>query len=913
MAEPPTGTVTFLFTDLEGSTRLWEQHPEVMKSALARHDAILQDAVENHDGVVVKTRGDGLHAVFSVASDAVAAALDAQLALTREEWALPDRLRVRMGLHTGVAEVRAGDYFGTAVNRAARVASAAHGGQVVASAATADLVRDELALDVTLLDLGEHRLRDLGRPERLVQVGRADLPRDFPPLRSLDAYPGNLPVQRTSFVGRAADLVEVRAALEAVRVLTLTGVGGVGKTRLALQAAAETVAAFRDGAWFVDFGPVLDAGFVAAACRAALLLPERRQGTVEDSVVAGLRDKELLVVLDNCEHVVGEVAALVDLVVDSCPAVRCLATSREALGVEGEATFQVRPLSIPAELGDGALGALLDNDAMRLFVERAQMVKRGFALSEESGPVVAEICRRLDGIPLAVELAAARLQLLGPSDILSRLDERFRLLAGAKRAGLERQQTLRGAIDWSYELLDPAEQLLFARMSVFAGGFTLEAAEAVGEGEGVDVLALLASLIAKSMVVTDDTGTGVRYRLLETLRDYAAERLAELDDPVAVRARHAAHFLTEVETAGPMLRGADDEAAVSRLAAEQDNLRAALGWARAQSDPAMFVRLVRGLGFYWIVAGPFREATQWLDAAGLERAADFPAEVRAELLTYAAVGENGLGHVDEAIRLLEESIACSRDAGLPPQPSALSMLGVAALESNHPEEAIAQCEEAVGAAREFGDSFAELHALNMLAVVCSLTDAERGRALADEAVAGSRELGNIYLLGTALQAAGIARVGSEPELAIRLLEEAEQLTPSRNEFVRSQSPFFRGIAYIRLGQIAAAAGALRAALRHTQALGSDYFSANVITASAALLARTEPGTAVQLLGALERIRAQSRVEGAPADVESRRITGARLEQLMDPSEFTDAWALGAEMSIDDAAAFTDAALATLET
>jgi class 3 adenylate cyclase len=347
------GTVTFLFTDLVGSSRLWEEHPEVMKGALARHDVILRDAVEGHGGQVVKTTGDGLHAAFAVAPDALAAALDAQRRLTGEEWVLPEPLKVRMGLHTGVAEVRGGDYYGTAVNRAARVAAVAHGGQIVASAATADLVRDDLSPEVALLDLGEHRLRDLGRPERIAAVTHPDLPADFPALRSLDAYPGNLPVQRSSFVGRAEDLAGVRVALEGSPVITLTGVGGVGKTRLALQVAADVVARFPDGAWFVDLGPVLDAGYVAAALSASLLLPERRRGTLEESIVAGLREKRLLVVLDNCEHVIAAVADLVDTVVGSCPGVSVLATSREALGVEGEDTYEVRPLAMPARCGCG--------------------------------------------------------------------------------------------------------------------------------------------------------------------------------------------------------------------------------------------------------------------------------------------------------------------------------------------------------------------------------------------------------------------------------------------------------------------------------------------------------------------------------------------------------------------------------
>ena len=700
MPELPTGTVTFLFTDLEGSTRLWEEHHELMRGALARHDEILRDAVEKHDGRVVKTTGDGLHAVFAVAPDAVAAALDAQRALIREEWMLPEPLKVRMGLHTGVAEVRAGDYYGTAVNRAARVAAAAHGGQIVASAATADLVRDDLSPEVALIDLGEHRLRDLGRPERIAAVTHPDLPAEFPALRSLDAYPGNLPVQRSSFVGRTEDLAGVRVALERSPVITLTGVGGVGKTRLAVQVAADVVAQFPDGAWFVDLGPVLDASYVAVAFSAALLLPERRQGTLEESIVAALREKRLLVVLDNCEHVIEAVADLVDTVVGSCPEVSVLATSREALDVEGEDTYGVRPLSMPAS-ADGASGSLMDNDATGLFAERARSVKRGFALSAENAPVVGEICERLDGIPLAIELAAARLKMMSPVEVLAHLDERFELLAGGRRNALERHQTLRGAIDWSYELLDPAEQLLFARLAVFAGGFTLGAAQAVAAGAGVerrDVLTHLGSLVAKSMVVPDDTETGTRYRLLDTLRDYAWERLEELDDPTRMQAQHAVHFLALVENVAPTLKGPDDEAGIVRLAADQDNLRAALGWARDHDDPDTLVRLVLGLFLYWHHTDDYREIVLWTQAA-LVHVGVLPADVRAELLGCAGFGSVYTSRLDEAMTLYQASLQCSRDTGLPPSSLVLANLGIAALESNRPEEAIVHAEEALAAAR----------------------------------------------------------------------------------------------------------------------------------------------------------------------------------------------------------------------
>jgi predicted ATPase/class 3 adenylate cyclase len=908
------GTVTFLFTDLVGSSRLWEEHPEAMKGALARHDVILRDAVEGHGGQVVKTTGDGLHAAFAVAPDAAAAALDAQRRLTGEEWVLPELLKVRMGLHTGVAEVRDGDYYGTAVNRAARVAAVAHGGQIVASAATADLVRDDLSPEVALIDLGEHRLRDLGRPERIAAVTHPDLPADFPALRSLDAYPGNLPVQRSSFVGRAEDLAGVRGALEGSPVITLTGVGGVGKTRLALQVAADVVARFPDGAWFVDLGPVLDAGYVAAALSASLLLPERRRGTLEESIVAALREKRLLVVLDNCEHVIEAVADLVDTVVGSCSGVSVVATSREALGVEGEDTYEVRPLAMPAPGAEVPSGTVLDNDAIRLFAERARSVKRGFALSPENAPVVAEICRRLDGIPLAIELAVARLKMMAPAEVLVHLDERFELLAGGRRTVLERHQTLRGAIDWSYELLDPAERLVFARLAVFAGGFTLEAAQAVAAGEGVearDVLSHLGSLVAKSMVDTDDTEAGTRYRLLETLREYAWERLDELDDPSRVHARHAAHFLALVETVAPTLKGPDDEAGIARLAADQDNVRAALGWARDHDEPDTLVRLVQGLGLYWRHTHNYRETSQWTQAA-LEHVGALAGDARAELLAYAGYGANYANRFDEAMTLYQASLTCSRDAGLPPSPLALTELGIAALVSNHPEEAIAHAEEALAAAGAAADPYWEAYAFQLLSLTCSFGgDGERGRSTADEALARARRLGNSFLIGSTFLAAGIARVTSEPEVALELLEECAQFWPLSISNL-GHTYFFRGVAHLRLGQPSAAAHALRAALPLMQETGSEFFTATVIATAAGLLARPAAGDAVQLLNALDRFRVDSGIAGAPADVEIQRRSRARLEEAMAPDEFAASWALGAELSVEEAAALAHDALGKLD-
>jgi predicted ATPase/class 3 adenylate cyclase len=902
--ELPTGTVTFLFTDLEGSTRLWEEHPEAMRDALARHDEILRGAVEKHDGVVVKTTGDGLHAAFATAPDAVSAAVDAQRELTGEEWALPEALKVRMGLHTGVAEARDGDYFGTAVNRAARVAAAAHGGQIVTSAATADLVRDELTTEVGLIDLGEHRLRDLGRPERIAQLTHPDLPSSFPTLRSLDAYPGNLPVQRTAFVGRAHDLAEIRAALDDAPVVTLTGVGGVGKTRLALQVAADTVGRFPDGAWFVDLGPVADPEFVAATIKTSLALPERRQGTIEESVVTALRDKHLLVLLDNCEHLVEPVARLVDSIVDSCAGVRVLATSREAFDVEGEEAYEVRPLAPPSGETDRIDDALLENDAVRLFADRARAAKRGFTLAADNATVIADICRRLDGIPLAIELAAARLKLMSPAEVLTRLDERFQLLTAGRRTVLERHQTLRGAIDWSYALLEPAEQTLFARLCVFAGGFTVAGAEHVAADDELvvptSVLTVLGSLVAKSMVVTDDTDIGTRYRLLETLREYGWARLAELDDPVRLQGSHAAHILQLVESSVSLLKGADDQIGAARLLAEQDNVRAALAWSR-DHDTDTFVKVVHSTAMFWQLAGNFRELSQWTRAA-LAHASALSPDERAELLAWAGVGANYSDRFADAISWYEQSIRCSEEAGLTPVPIAVASLGIAELESNRAEEAVRQCAAGVDAARAAGDEFWELFTLGNLVLACGLgTERERGLVLSDELVRRAHRLGSQWLLGTALNNAGIIRALDEPDAAIELLTEAERLLSTST--VAAQARFFHGIALLRLGRPVEGAAMLRSALPLMKVTGSDYFVSNVVGTCAAVLARETPSPAARLLAAIERFQRESGIEGTARDLETQRRTRERLERVMDPDELADAWQSGAELSMDEAADF----------
>ncbi len=588
MADLPTGTVTFLFTDLEGSTRLWEEHPEAMQDALARHDAIVREAIEAHNGHVVKTTGDGAHAAFAIASDAVDAAIAAQLALNAEAWDATGPLLVRMGIHTGAAEIRDGDYYGTALNRAARIESIAHGGQIVVSLTTSDLLRDT---PVELLDLGEHRLRDLGEPERVSQVIHPDLPRQFAPLRSVESYRTNLPLQTTSFVGREDDMDEVIEALEGARVVTLTGVGGVGKTRLAIQVAAELLPRFPDGAWLVELGPLSDPAGLPDVVAGALVIQPRQGMTMAESVVDALREKELLVVLDNCEHVIATAARMVDEIVRSCPGIRVLSTSREGLGLRGERQMTVRSLDLPVE-------------SVQLFVDRAQEAGGRFALDESTAPAIAQICTRLDGIPLALELAAARTRMMTPSEIAARLDERFRLLTGGSRTAVERHQTLRQAVDWSYDLLEPREREILDRLGVFAGGFTLDAAEAVvsgGDIDEIDVLDGVAQLVDKSLVVADREGDETRYRLLETIRQYALERLDDAGMTDVVRRRHAEWCVEFMERASTGMRGTDEIAWIARLDRESDNVRAGVIWAAEVDDTDLALRAVGNFSAWHLV------------------------------------------------------------------------------------------------------------------------------------------------------------------------------------------------------------------------------------------------------------------------------------------------------------------------
>ncbi|HEV8624131.1 MAG TPA: LuxR C-terminal-related transcriptional regulator [Acidimicrobiia bacterium] len=608
--------MTFLLTDVEASTQAWQSDSAAAAAAIARQEQILAGAITVHNGFrpVEQGEGDSVVAAFARASDAVAAAVEAQLELAREPWPTESPLRVRIALHTGEAEARDGRYAGSTIIRTARLRAAAHGGQTVLSRATAELVNEALPEGAALVDLGTHRLRDLSRAEHVFQVTHPELPSAFPPLRSLDRVANNLPAQLTSFVGREAELAQVERLLAQVRLLTLTGAGGCGKTRLAAHAAAAVVESYPWGVWWVELGPVESGSGVSTAVLSALGLREHPSRTAVDQLADQFGQDRALLVVDNCEHLLDAVVTLVEPLLGRCPELTVLATSREPLGVSGETTWRVPPLTVPATSDPSTPEALTAYDAVVLFVERARQARPNFAVTNENAPAVAEICARLDGIPLAIELAAARVRVLSAEGIRAGLNDRFRLLTGGSKRELGRHQTLAASVEWSHDLLGESERVLFRRLAVFAGGFTLDAAESVCSGDGIeplDVLDRLTSLVDKSLVVADEDRSQTRYRMLETIRQFALDRLEASGESEAIHERHLAVQLRLAAEADA--RFLSDDHFTLGQEAEHDNLRGALKWALMRSDVDAATQLLIGLANFWLSRGLLRQALMWFD------------------------------------------------------------------------------------------------------------------------------------------------------------------------------------------------------------------------------------------------------------------------------------------------------------
>ena len=611
-------TFTFLFTDIEGSTQMWEKHPEAMQATLERHDALLRQAIEAAGGQVFKTVGDAFCAVFTNPASALFAAVASQHALYAKDWGeMP--VRMRIGLHCGPAQQRDADYFGPTLNRVARLMSAGHGGQILLSGAMCAALGDaHLVLQneqVDLLDLGEHYLKDLIQPEHIFQVCVPGLAQTFPALRTLNAHYHNLPLQLTSFIGRQTELDGLKTRLASQRLLTLTGPGGTGKTRLALQAAAEIIEQFPDGICWVELAPVTNPTLTAQTVAKALGFQENPIRPVLEHLADYLRDKHLLLILDNCEHLLQNCADLADYVLRACQYVHILASSREPLGIDGENIVRVSSLQLPAAQliseQSTSLSELAQAEAVRLFVDRACAVQANFELTQANVFDVLHICQRLDGIPLAIELAAARVRSLTPEQLIKRLDDRFRLLTGGSRTALPRQRTLAALIDWSYDLLSPDEQDAFSSLGIFSGGFALEAAEAVIGDSAIPVVDRIDSLFNKSLVAVDLNSPQPRYYLLETIRQYAQEKLFASGNGETIGLRHFDYFLALARQAAEDVNGSQQIFWLKRIKAEYDNLRAALAWA-IERQPHSGLEMAAALWVFWDIHGYFAEGLHWL-------------------------------------------------------------------------------------------------------------------------------------------------------------------------------------------------------------------------------------------------------------------------------------------------------------
>ncbi|MDF2702547.1 MAG: adenylate/guanylate cyclase protein [Rubrobacteraceae bacterium] len=779
MNGPPTGTVTFLFTDIEGSTKMWEGHPQAMQRALARHDEILRRLIQDRGGYVFKTVGDAFCCAFSTAPDALETALAVQRALSGEEWEATGPLRVRMALHTGAAEERDGDYFGPPVNRVARLLSAAHGGQVLLSLPTQELVRDQLPAGASLEDLGERHLKDLFRPERVFQLRTPALPSEFPPLKTLESLPNNLTAQPTPLVGREREVSEIaeRVKSKEVRLLTLTGPGGIGKTRLALQAGADLLEEFFDGVFFVALATVTDPELLPSTIAEPLGVREVGEQPLEESLEAYLREKELLLILDNFEQVLEGTPFVGDLL-GACPKLKVLATSRIPLKLYGEQEYPVPPLTLPDPRVLPPLEVLTQYEAVRLFVERARAVKPDFSVTNECAPAVAEICARLDGLPLAIELAAARVKVLPPRKMLHRLANRLKLLKGGARDLPTRQQTLRGAIDWSHELLDEEERALFARLSVFEGGRTLEAIEEICDPEGdLDALDGVESLVDKSLLRQEEgVGGEPRFVMLETIHEYARERLEESGEDQEIKHAHAEYFLALAEEAEPELEGADQLEWLERLEEEHDNLRAALSWSLGGGDAELGLRIAGALWFFWEVRGHTSEGRRWLGEALAEERSGSAS--RAKALRGAGWLATSQGDLGRAGEVLEESLALYRmlgdDAGTA---RALTFLGFKAFFRGDLERAGTLGAEALALSRRLDDRWGLGAALEVFARTAhERDDQERAAALREEALALARKAGDAWSATYPLINGGwAALVGGDSQRASGMFEEALEI------------------------------------------------------------------------------------------------------------------------------------------
>ncbi|MGE5643967.1 MAG: adenylate/guanylate cyclase domain-containing protein [Byssovorax cruenta] len=920
MTNLPVGTVAFLFTDIEGSTKLAQEHPDAMPALLARHHEILNHAIKSHSGVVFQIVGDSFCSSFHQAKDALQAALQAQRSLQAEPWS-PAPLKVRMGIHVGAAQVESHggliQYSGyTTLALTQRIMSAGHGGQILLSQSTCDSVKDGLPEQVQLLDLGDQRLKDVQQLEHIYQVAAPDLPSEFPPLKTLEVVKNNLPSQLTSFIGREKELQEIERLLETNRMVTLTGSGGAGKTRLSLQMGNHFLRQFPDGVWLAALAPVTDSALIPQSLLSIFNLREDRHREIVDVLIEHLRSKTILLLLDNCEHVIDACAQISETLLHACPKLKILASSREALGIAGEIAYRVPSLATPNPASLPSVDELKKMDSIRLFVERAATANSNFILTQDNASFVAQICFRLDGIPLAIELAAARAKVLTPEQIAARLDDRFRLLTGGSRTALPRQQTLRAMIDWSYSLLSEDEKTLFRRLAVFVGGWTLEAAESVcGEKTaGSDVLDLLTRLVDKSLVFLEESMEGIRYHRLETIRQYSREKFFETNEVEEIRDRHLEFVMQFVELADENLKGRDQVLWQKRMSAEQDNIRAALDWGLNRS-PYKALRIVGAANLFWTAAGFSAEGFRWTQKA-LEQVQENPfirgttAEerqiARAKALRgltrlYLSLGDNA-----KAKRTAEESVAIYRRStdrrGLS---FALVVLAYPLEFLGERDRAETILRESYSIARAENDAYSICRSLNVLArVILTLhRDLNSAQQYIEESLRLAQKAGLRSQEAQAYEvAARIAIDKKDHDQARHYFKESvriyQEIEASFNVILEKSN-----LAHMerKIGNFDSALELYREtilAFRHMGQIGAVAHQLECFGFIA--LAQRQNQRALQLLAAASTLRTKDRTPMTPDEQSYYDQQLAHLRQNIDKQQFETAWSTGAQLSIEEA-------------
>jgi predicted ATPase/class 3 adenylate cyclase len=926
----PSGTVTFLFTDIEGSTALWQMHPQAMRAALARHDAILRAAVEARAGVIFKTVGDSISAAFASAPDALAAALDAQCALLAEDWGTIGAVRVRMALHTGTAEVHDGDYLDLPLSRVARLLHAGHGGQVLLSRATQELVRDELPPDLQVRDLGEHRLKDFTHPEHIFQLVAPDLPLEFPPLRTLASHPTDLPVQPTPLIGREQEVEQLGALLHRpdVRLVTLTGAGGSGKTRLAIQTAAELLDAFTDGVFFVALAPIRDPFLVGPTIAKTLGIGEVGGLPLLARLEAYLRARQLLLVIDNFEQVLAATPLIAELLV-AAPHLKVLVTSRSTLHLLGEHEFLVRPLAIPDPQHLTSVEALSRYAAVEMFIQRAQMVKTDFTVTNANASTLATICQCLDGLPLAIELAAAWSKFFTPEALLGRLSSRLGLLRRGSRDVPARQQTLRGAFDWSYDLLGTGERTLFQWLAVFVGGCTLEAVEAVCHAEGylsMDVVDGLAALVDQSLLQqVEGPDDEPRFVMLETIREYALERLAEQGEAETLQERHAAYYLVLAEHAAPQLTHTEQKLWLNRLERDHDNLRAALGWFLERGEAESGWRLVGALGHFWYALGYWTEGRQWCEKAlsisdHRFRISDIQSDAkdqfdiqdsispmiwRAKALYSAGILAKDLCDYQQATALLEESLTlCGELEDTRGIAGSLNALGEVAQRQGDGGQAAVRYDEGLELFRVLDDRWGVAQSLRGLGrISLEQGDYEQATTYYQESLELFRKLGYQEGIAYILNSLGeVMRGRGDYEQAGMLYEESLALARELG-IKRVVASTLHNLGSIALYHRDTGSSAAR--FRESLALFlelSDKEGLTVCLAGLAAIAVTtgQPARAGRLFGAAEAVHLTMGGILWPTDHAEQAGYMAAARAQLDEATFTTAWAEGQAMALEQA-------------